>query len=87
MEGPGIQNEFEQCKWIWYLYLCELNWNPQAVNPLEIVPESFWPCVTDLLIENKFIGQNKEFYLKKSDEYICYLSAGGKPFRKVTQIL
>ena len=67
------------CKLIWFLFLTELNWNPQAINPLELVPESFWPEVTDLLIEAKYIGQNREYYLRESDKYIVYLSKGGKP--------
>ena len=71
---------FDKCKLIWYLYLTELNWNPEAVNPLEIVPESFWPEVTDLLIQYKYIGQSREFYLRESDRYMDFLSKGGKPF-------
>ena len=72
--------DFLRCKSIWFLFLTELNWNPKAINPLEIVPESFWPEVTDLLIEAKYIGQKHEFYLSESDKYIEYLSKGGKPF-------
>ena len=73
-------SEFLSCKSIWFLFLIELNWNPNAINPLEIVPESFWPEVTDLLIEAKYIGQIREYYLRESDKYIEYLSKGGKPF-------
>ena len=80
MKQKEIQSDFEACKFIWYLYLCELNWNQKAINPLEIVPESFWPEVTDLLIEFKYIGQTRDFYLKKSYEYISYLAKGGKPY-------
>ena len=72
-----------RCKSIWFLFLTELNWNPKAINPLEIVPESFWPEVTDLLIEAKYIGQNKEYYLRESDSYMDYLSRGGKPFKVI----
>ena len=72
---------FIRCKSIWFLFLTELNWNPNAINPLEIVPESFWPEVTDLLIEAKYIGQKREYYLRESDKYIVYLSKGGKPFK------
>ena len=73
-------SEFIKCRWIWFLFLTELNWNPKAINPLELVPESFWPEVTDLLIEARYIGQKPEFYLRESDKYIDYLSKGGKPF-------
>ena len=72
-------SDFISCKLIWFLFLTELNWNPQAINPLELVPESFWPEVTDLLIEAKYIGQNREYYLRESDKYIVYLSKGGVP--------
>ena len=75
--------DFIQCKAIWFLFLTELNWNRKATNPLEIVPESFWPDVTDLLIKAKYIGQSREFYLRESDKYIDYLSKGGKPFRGI----
>ena len=44
-------SDFISCKLIWFLFLTELNWNPHAINPLEIVPESFLPGLTDLLIE------------------------------------
>ena len=74
-------SDFIRCKSIWFLFLTELNWDPQAINPLEIVPESFWPEVTDLLIEAKYIGQNIEYYLRESDKYMDYLSKGGKPFK------
>ena len=74
-------SHFISCKFIWFLFLTELNGNPQAINPLEIVPESFWPEVTDLLIEAKYIGQKRDYYLRESDKYIVYLSKGGKPFK------
>ena len=74
------ENEFKICKKIWFLFLCELNWNTKAINPLELVPESFWPEVTDLLIEAKYIGQSKDYYLRESDKYMDYLSKGGKPY-------
>ena len=76
-------SDFIRCKLIWFLFLTELNWNPQAINPLEIVPELFWPGVTDLLIEAKYIGQKREYYLRESDKYIDYLSKGGKPFKGI----
>ena len=72
---------FNKCKLIWFLFLTELNWNPNAINPLELVPESFWPQVTDLLIEAKYIGQSRNYYLRESDKYMNYLSKGGKPFK------
>tara|TARA_Y100001968_G_C19354420_1_gene716410 strand:- start:623 stop:880 length:258 start_codon:yes stop_codon:yes gene_type:complete len=72
--------EFTKCQLIWFLFLTELNWNPDAINPLEIVPESFWPEVTDRLIEAKYIGQNKEYYLRESYKYMDFLSKGGRPF-------
>ena len=75
-----VENEFKKCKAIWFLFLSELNWNTKAINPLELVPESFWPEITDLLIEAKYIGQSKEFYLRESDKYMDYLSKGGKPY-------
>ena len=74
------ENEFIRCKLIWFLFLTELNWNPDAINPLEMVPESFWPEVTDLLIKSRFIGETKDYYLRESDKYMNYLSKGGKPF-------
>ena len=74
-------SEFIKCQWIWVLFLTELNWNPKAINPLELVPESFWPEVTDLLIEARYIGQKREYYLRESEKYIDYLSKGGKPFK------
>ena len=76
-------SDFIRCKFIWFLFLTELNWNSKATNPLEIVPESFWPDVTDLLIEAKYIGQSKEYYLRESDKYMDYLSKGGKPFEGI----
>ena len=75
-------SDFAKCKSIWYSFLAELNWNPIAINPLELVPESFWPDVTDLLIEAKYIGQSRNYYLRESDKYMDYLSKGGKPLKK-----
>tara|TARA_B100000214_G_scaffold174286_1_gene125282 strand:- start:609 stop:884 length:276 start_codon:yes stop_codon:yes gene_type:complete len=75
-------SDFNKCKSIWFLFLTELNWNPNAINPLELVPESFWPKVTDLLIEAKYIGQSRNYYLRESDKYIDHLSKGGRPFRE-----
>tara|TARA_Y100001968_G_scaffold141994_1_gene129795 strand:+ start:83 stop:340 length:258 start_codon:yes stop_codon:yes gene_type:complete len=74
--------DFIKCKSIWFLFLTELNWNPDAINPLELVPESFWPEVTDLLIEARFIGQSRSHYLRESDKYMDYLSKGGRPFNE-----
>jgi len=54
-------SDFTKCKSIWFLFLTELNWNPNAINPLELVPESFWPEVTDLLIEARYIGQSRNY--------------------------
>ncbi len=76
-----LPSEFIRCKSIWFLFLTELNWNPKAINPLELVHESFGPEVTLLLIEAKYIDQNQEYYLRESDRYIDYLSKGGKPFK------
>ena len=75
-------SDFNKCKNIWFLFLTELNWNPQAINPLELIPESFWPYVTDLLIEARYIGQNRKYYLRESDKYMNYLSKGGSPFNE-----
>ena len=72
-----------RCKSIWFLFLTELNWNPKAINPLEMVPESFWPEVTDFLIEAKYIGQKRDYYLRESVKFIDYLSKGGKPFKGI----
>ena len=76
-----VTSHFISCKSIWFLFLTELNWNPNAINPLEIVPESFWPEVTDLLIEARYIGQSRNYYLRESDKYMNYLSKGGRPFK------
>ena len=76
-------SDFIRCQLIWFLFLTELNWNPTAINPLEIVPESFWPEVTDLIIEARYIGQKREYYLRESDKYMVYLSKGGKPFKGI----
>ena len=85
MKDKNIEYEFERCKWIWSLYLCELNWNNKAVNPLELAPESFWPEITDRLIEGNYIGKNREYYLKQSLEYTAYLGRGGKPYPRPNQ--
>ncbi len=74
-------SDFIRCKSIWFLFLNELNWNSNAINPLELVPEAFWPEVTDLLIDAKYIGQNRNYYLRQSDKYMVYLSKGGRPFK------
>ena len=74
-------SDFKKCKSIWFMFLTELNWNPNAINPLELVPESFWPEVTDLLIEAGYIGQKRNYYLGESDKYMNYLSKGGCPFK------
>tara|TARA_Y100001978_G_scaffold12147_1_gene9704 strand:+ start:516 stop:773 length:258 start_codon:yes stop_codon:yes gene_type:complete len=76
-------SDFQKCKSIWFLFLTELNWDHDAINPLELVPESFWPDVTDLLIEARYIGQSKSYYLRESDKYMDYLSKGGRPFKEV----
>ena len=78
----SCSSDFIRCKSIWFLFLTELNWNPIAINPLEIVSESFGPEITDLLIEAKYIGQHQEYYLRESDRYMDYLSKGGKPFKE-----
>ena len=79
--NSDCHSDFIRCKFIWFLFLTELNWNPKAINPLELVHESFWPHDTDLLIEAKYVYQNQEYYLRESDKYMDYLSKGGKPFR------
>ena len=76
-------SDFIRFKSIWFLFLTELNWNPKAINPLEMVPESFWPEVTDFLIEAKYIGQKRDYYLRESVKFIDYLSKGGKPFKGI----
>ena len=75
-------SDFKKCKLIWFLFLTELNWNQDAINPLELVPESFWAEVTDLLIKAKYIGQSRSYYLRESDKYMDYLSKGGRPFKE-----
>ena len=82
-KNKKTSSEFLKCRVIWFLFLIELNENPKAVNPLEIVPESFWPLVTDLLIKAKYIGQNREYYLSESRKYIRYLSKGGNAFKEI----
>ncbi len=79
--NTDISPDFLKCKLIWFMFLSELNWNPNAINPLEVVPESFWPEITDLLIEAKYICQNRDYYLRESDKYMNYLSKGGRPFK------
>ena len=64
-----VNYEFIRCKRIWLLYLCELNWDQRAVNPLDVISEKLAPELTDLLIMQKYIGQTQDFYLKKSDEF------------------
>ena len=75
-------SDFNRCKSIWFLFLTELNWNPNAINPLELVSESFLPKITYLLIDAKYIGQSRNYYLRESDKYVDYLSKGGRPFRE-----
>ena len=74
---------FFRCKLIWFLFLSELNWNPKAINPLEIVPEFLGLEVTDLLIKAKYIGQTQEYYLRESDKHMNFLSKGGKPSKGI----
>ena len=74
-------SDFIKCRSIWYIFLTELNWNPNAINPLELVPESFGPEITDLLIEARYISQSRDYYLSESDKYMDFLSRGGKPFK------
>ena len=74
-------SDFIKCKSIWFLFLTELNWNTNAINPFELVPESFWPEVYDLLIEARYICQSRDYYLRESDKYMVYLSKGGRPFK------
>ena len=75
--------DFIRCQSIWFLFLTELNWDPQAINPLEIVPEFLGSEVTGLLIEARYIGQKRQYYLRESDKYIDYLGRGGKPFKGI----
>tara|TARA_B100000214_G_C23740104_1_gene522877 strand:- start:17 stop:274 length:258 start_codon:yes stop_codon:yes gene_type:complete len=72
---------FIQCKSIWFIFLTELNWNPNAINPLEIIIEFYSPELLNTLIELKFIGQDNRYYLRESDRYMDYLSKGGIPFK------
>ena len=76
-----VFTNFNKCKSIWFLFLTELNWNPNAINPLELVSELFGPETTDLLIQARYIGQNRDHYLRESDKYMNYLSKGGSPFK------
>ena len=76
-----VYSNFIKCKCIWFLFLTELNWNPNAINPLELVSELFGPEINDLLIQARYIGQNKVYYLRESDKYMNYLSKGGNPFK------
>ena len=78
-----INSDFIRCKSIWFLFLTELNWNAQAINPLEIFAESSCSEIIDLLIECKYIGQNRKYYLSESHKYIDYLSKGGIPFKGI----
>ena len=75
-------SDVTSCESIWFQFLTELNWNPNAINPLELVPESFWPEVTDFLIEKRYIGQSRNYYIRESDKYMDYLSKGGRPFNE-----
>ena len=77
--AKGCSSEFIVCKKIWFLFLTELNWNPSASNPLELLADSFGTDLTDLLIQAKYIAQNSDYYLRESDKYMDYLSKGGKP--------
>ena len=54
-------SEFITCKSIWFLFLTELNWNINAINPLDIISDSFGPGVTGLLIEAKYINQRSRW--------------------------
>ena len=74
-------SDFIKCKSIWFLFLTELNWNPNAINPLELLSELLGPEITDLLIQARYIGQNRDYYLRESDKYMNYLSKGGSPFK------
>ena len=74
-------SDLNRCKSIWFLFLTELNWNSNAINPLDIIHESFGPELTDFLIDAKYIGQKKEFYLRESDKYMNYLSKGGISYK------
>ena len=74
-------SDFKKCKSIWFMFLTELNWNPNAINPLDLAPEGFWPEVTELLIDAKYIGQKRNYYLGESDKYMNYLSRGGAPYK------
>ena len=82
-KNKDLLSDFIKCKSIWFIFLTELNWNQDAINPLELVPESFWPDVMELLIEARYIGQSRNYYLRESDKYMDYLSKGGKPFKEV----
>ena len=86
MEAVGPEYEFSRCHFIYYNYLIELNWKPDAVNPLECIEESFWPEVFKLLKEAKYIGQTQEFYLAQSDKYCDQLGKGEiKPYSDKTR--
>tara|TARA_Y100001968_G_C19414438_1_gene748218 strand:- start:1880 stop:2137 length:258 start_codon:yes stop_codon:yes gene_type:complete len=78
-----VSSEFIKCKMIWFLFLTELNWDSKAINPLELIPEDYGTEVVDFLIEARYIGQNREYYLRESDKYMNYLSKGGKPFKGI----
>tara|TARA_Y100001968_G_scaffold276063_1_gene270158 strand:+ start:311 stop:568 length:258 start_codon:yes stop_codon:yes gene_type:complete len=81
-KNKDLLSDFIKCKSIWFIFLTELNWNQDAINPLELAPESFWPDVMELLIEARYIGQSRNYYLRESDKYMNYLSKGGRPFKK-----
>ena len=75
--------DFLKCKTIWFQFLMELNWNPNAINPLELVPDSFGPEVANLLVKARYISQSRNYYLRESDKYMNYLSKGGRPFKRI----
>ena len=81
-KNKDFLSDFKKCKSIWFIFLTELNWNQDAINPLELIPESFWPEVTVLLIKARYIGQSRKYYLRESDKYMDYLSKGGRPFKE-----
>ena len=74
-------SELNIYKSIWFMFLTELNWNPNAINPLDLISESLRPEVNALLIEARYLGQSSSYYLRESDKYMDYLSKGGKPFK------
>lgn len=86
MEAGGPQYEFTRCHYIWFGFLIELNWNPDAVNPLECVYQSFWPEVYELLKKAKYVEQTQAYYLSQSDKYCDQLGKGEiKPYSDKTR--